>query len=308
MKQSIKEDDRPSFSFYVKDWLTDTGLVLCGPVEKGIWIDMLCYMFSSPVRGAMLNPDGSIMDGKTMAKLLRVDEKCIKNALGKLMANGVARKLENGTIVNWRMYAKDKDLSQKRRESGVKGALAKWEKKEGGDDMANGMARDMANDGKDGLPQKQEKKNKYLEFVYLSLEEFKKLEERFGKEITEQMIERLNNYIGSKGKKYRSHYHTILSWRTKDEKEKKEQKPAEKPDYANLKKAKIILEKRGKGGLMDALRLVVPSQFGELKEFYCRIYPGSEAARSFSLAQDKMYAEIEEKRQKLSQLTAGIGK
>jgi hypothetical protein len=31
-----------------------------------------------------------------------------------------------------------------------------------------------------------------------------------------EKIERLNNYIGSSGKKYKSHYHTILNWSRND--------------------------------------------------------------------------------------------
>jgi len=35
------------------------------------------------------------------------------------------------------------------------------------------------------------------------------------------MITKLNNYIGSKGKKYKSHYHTILNWSRRDIEQKK---------------------------------------------------------------------------------------
>jgi len=59
-------------------------------------------------------------------------------------------------------------------------------------------------------------KEKYLDFVLLTKDEHNKLSERFGLEYTSSSIERLNNYIGSKGKKYKSHYHTILSWANKN--------------------------------------------------------------------------------------------
>lgn len=310
MNKSIKEDDRPSFPFFVKDWLTDTGLALCGPIEKGIWIDMLCYMFTSPVRGAMLNPDGSIMDRKTMARLLRVDEKCLKNALGKLMANGVARKLENGMIVNWRMYAKDKDLSQKRREAGMKGAVAKWDKNNEGESMASGMASGMANLGKDGLPEKEKQKHKYLDLVYLSIEEFKKLEERFGKEMVDQMIERLNNYIGSTGKKYHSHYHTILTWAQMDRKREMagtHHTQAHKP-WEQLRRARIALERKGGyDAIVAQLRELPESVWGELKKWYTNYYHDSSTARSFSRAQDTVYAEREAKKRELTQTIERIG-
>jgi len=55
-------------------------------------------------------------------------------------------------------------------------------------------------------------KKKYLDFVLLKQEEHDKLVNQFGIKGTKERILSLNNYIGSKGKKYKSHYHTILSW------------------------------------------------------------------------------------------------
>ena len=52
----------------------------------------------------------------------------------------------------------------------------------------------------------------YMDFVLLNDDEYQKLVKRFGEEGTQERIERLNNYIGSKGDKYKSHYHTILVW------------------------------------------------------------------------------------------------
>ncbi len=59
-------------------------------------------------------------------------------------------------------------------------------------------------------------KIRFLDFVFLTDEEHKKLLDKLGKKRTEDMIERLNNYIGSHGKKYKSHYFTILVWDKKD--------------------------------------------------------------------------------------------
>ncbi len=58
----------------------------------------------------------------------------------------------------------------------------------------------------------QKDKTKFLDFVFLKDEELKKLIDKLGERNTQVWIERLNNYIGSKGKKYHSHYHTILTW------------------------------------------------------------------------------------------------
>jgi len=67
---------------------------------------------------------------------------------------------------------------------------------------------------------------KYLDFIYLKEEEYNKIFNRYGKYNTELYIEKLNNYIGSKGKRYKSHYYTLLSWLRKDNiQEIKEEKP-----------------------------------------------------------------------------------
>ena len=62
-------------------------------------------------------------------------------------------------------------------------------------------------------------KEKFGEFenVLLSADEFQKLKSKLGSE-TEGYIERLSSYIASSGKKYKSHYATILSWTQKDTK------------------------------------------------------------------------------------------
>jgi hypothetical protein len=67
------------------------------------------------------------------------------------------------------------------------------------------------------IPVLQKDKDKYLEFVFLTKEEFEKLKTYFGSDVAVNLrIASLNDYIGSKGVKYKSHYHTILNWARKD--------------------------------------------------------------------------------------------
>jgi len=61
----------------------------------------------------------------------------------------------------------------------------------------------------------------HREFVRLTPEEFEKLHTKFGKKITDELIRRLDNYIGQIGEvkarsKYKSHYYTILNWARRD--------------------------------------------------------------------------------------------
>jgi len=54
----------------------------------------------------------------------------------------------------------------------------------------------------------------------LTNNEYKKLVEKFGEADAKARIQNLENYVLSKGKRYKSHYSTILMWYDKDEKNK----------------------------------------------------------------------------------------
>lgn len=55
-------------------------------------------------------------------------------------------------------------------------------------------------------------KKKFLDFVLLSEDEHRKLIEQFWVKHTDALIDKLNNYIWSTWKRYKSHYFTILNW------------------------------------------------------------------------------------------------
>jgi hypothetical protein len=59
-------------------------------------------------------------------------------------------------------------------------------------------------------------KVKYKDGVYLFPEEYQKLVKQFGEDLANKKIEALDDYIGSKGDKYKSHYKTILVWHKRD--------------------------------------------------------------------------------------------
>lgn len=47
------EGKSPAFQFYVKDWLSDPELQKAHPITRGIWINLLCYMWDAPDRGKL---------------------------------------------------------------------------------------------------------------------------------------------------------------------------------------------------------------------------------------------------------------
>ena len=104
------------------------------------------------------------------------------------------------TICNWEKYQSNIiDLGQARGHPSDRQVTGKGQ--------ASDTNKNVKND-------KNEKKNIYGEFknVKLTDNEKKKLLEKFGSKTTTEMIENLSGYIASKGKKYKSHYATILNW------------------------------------------------------------------------------------------------
>lgn len=72
---------------------------------------------------------------------------------------------------------------------------------------------------------KKNNKRRFLEFVLLTDEEYNKLIEKYGRWTIERKINDLNNYIWSKGKKYKSHYFTIMERLRKENIKPLEKKP-----------------------------------------------------------------------------------
>ena len=64
---------------------------------------------------------------------------------------------------------------------------------------------------------KKNNKRKFLDFVLLSDEEYNKLVSSLWEKLTNEMIDKLNNYIWSTWKRYKSHYFTILQWSKKED-------------------------------------------------------------------------------------------
>ncbi|WP_195267301.1 hypothetical protein [Eubacterium sp. 1001713B170207_170306_E7] len=80
----------------------------------------------------------------------------------------------------------------------------------------------------------------YGDFVTLTPDERARLGERLGEPDTLRYIDRLNEYIGQIGpktanKRYKSHYHTILSFYRRDAEKRQKQPDSPIPDYTASK-------------------------------------------------------------------------
>ena len=79
------------------------------------------------------------------------------------------------------------------------------------------------NSKKDSKGKKEEEKIHFADFVTMTNAEHEKLVSTYGAEFTDQCIEILDNYKGSKGKEYKSDYRAILSWVVDEAKKRKQE-------------------------------------------------------------------------------------
>ena len=92
---------------------------------------------------------------------------------------------------------------------------------------------------------KNDKKREYTPAVFLTEEEYKKLIIELGDSVAKEYIKDLSLYLQSTGKRYKSHYATILAWFRRNEKLGKVKRPQDdenQPKYIPKKAPKLTPE------------------------------------------------------------------
>lgn len=217
----------PWFKFYGTDWLNDFNIIQLCPEDRLCYVTLLCL--ASQNNGLIKNCNENILIALThLYNDPTEDDNAFTRAKGCLKrfeSNGSVTISEAGTVKinNWEKrqsnvlsnaerQAKYRDKSKsneivtdERNESNVRGEERRGDKIRG--DKIRG--------------DKSKSRHGEFEKVLLSSEEYEKLKERMGEKNTEILVNELDAYIASKGKKYSSHYATILSWANRKIKEHK---------------------------------------------------------------------------------------
>jgi len=189
----------------------DPKMIQLSDQEFRVWIYLLCALNKQSLRGycSVINPVLKIIRGAMNTRL-----RSVLNAIDKLESLGmVKRNSESLQIINWdkRQYKSDDVAERVKRYRNVTRNVTV---------TAPDTDTDTDTD-KD--------KNIYIlpmlgEFENVKLTEIQlvKLKGQFGEEGASKRIEALSMYCASKGKKYKDHYATILTWARKEEKEGKD--------------------------------------------------------------------------------------
>lgn len=185
----------PAVLFYTADFLTVIqGLTL---EEIGAFIKLLCIQHQTG----------------------HLSEKTIKLSVGEISPDVLQffKKDEDGLIYNERM-----EEEQKRRQSFTESRRKNVKKRyEKNPTYVDTSVVHMETETVTVTETVNETKNKYGKFenVLLTREEYEKLKAKYPYTY-EKHIDDLSYYVESNGKKYKSHYATILAWTRKEEKEK----------------------------------------------------------------------------------------
>lgn len=138
MPDSYKEDGRPADQWYWDDWFSSHDVQSCSWEAQGLWINLLGIMFASEIRGTLMI-NGQPMNNKAIAKRFGKSNKTVDKLIAELEREKVFSRLEDGTIINRRMFNRSnrKDyISKIRSEAGKKGAEDRWQTN-GKDDSKN---------------------------------------------------------------------------------------------------------------------------------------------------------------------------
>lgn len=196
------------------------------------------------IEGKLVNIEfGQFIFGRiSWSERLKVSEKRLRTLFEKLIQDDMIQLIARHprftvyNVVNLAKYRPNLDHQEGQQNGQLQiqsgQAFEEYEGQQNGDERANkGPAG-----GQQGATQEQGKQRKqskqginkvhYAEFVQLTEEEYSKLVDVYGEEMTKECIEILNTYKGSTGKKYKSDYMTMTptSWVPKRYHEDQERK------------------------------------------------------------------------------------
>lgn len=127
MSKKNSKNKMPAILFYTGDWLKDPAVRCLSLEARGLWIDMLCLMYESPVRGYLSVGNGTPVTAVLLARMVGGEREQVQILLDELNACGVFSVDDSGTMYSRRMVA-DEKLRLQKSEAGRKGMLSRYNK------------------------------------------------------------------------------------------------------------------------------------------------------------------------------------
>jgi hypothetical protein len=186
----------PYFKFTATEWLT--GDIVYESLElQGLFINV-CALYWQ--RDGKLTIKDLIRRYKNQSLINELIDRYIWNEQGNILIKFLDEQLIEAN-----------HISKVNSENGKKGAEAKRNKANAKRPLNDSKAI-LSKEEKEEEINKNKNKNKIKEFVFLSESELNKLNEEFASHEVEWMLNKLNDYKASTGKKYKSDYAAINMW------------------------------------------------------------------------------------------------
>ena len=147
---------KPAFLFYPGDWLRDTGVRQLSPREKGVYIELLIFLFDNGGYASLSMEDLMCTLNFRVEKTENVETSSVEvfgSVIERLLKCGVIHRTEDGRLYNRRILrdleTKD-EVSQKRSEAGKLGNQKRWSENRKCDDLRSQNCRkSIANESQD---------------------------------------------------------------------------------------------------------------------------------------------------------------
>ena len=182
-------------------------------------------------RGVMVSRGQVVTGRNALSKSLTLSDRQVRTALDHLKStNEISIKTTNKfsliTIVNYEEYQRKDDENDQQNDQQLDTQATSKQPANDQQTTTNKNTRT-----KECKKDKEDKKV-YGELAHVQLtdDEYQKLIRDFGQAVTQEYINQLDYYIGSKGKRYKSHYATIRQWVSRDV---KDGKVGKKPSSGN---------------------------------------------------------------------------
>ena len=186
----------PYFKFTATEWLT--GDIVYESLElQGLFINV-CALYWQ--RDGKLTIEDLIRRYKNESLINELIDRYIWNDQGNILIKFLDEQLIEAN-----------HISKVNSENGKKGAEAKRNKANAKRPLNDSKAI-LSKEEKEEEINKNKNKNKIKEFVFISESELNKLNEDFASHEVEWMLNKLNDYKASTGKKYKSDYAAINMW------------------------------------------------------------------------------------------------
>jgi len=191
--------------FWVDKWIFGSTRLELKPDERSVWLDLLAL--ASKNDGFIRANEETSYPKEQLAGLLVISIELLERTINKCLQNDKIAILKNGTmkITNWEKYS----LSKRHRRR-FEQKKEKNQKKENNNKIKYNKRKEKNGSKKTDIMSSFADIN--VEFIEITNVEYDKLIKKYGENNVKKMIEKLDNYKGATGKKYKSDYRAILNW------------------------------------------------------------------------------------------------